>query len=139
MFGLTKRQFLKKSKEALKETGLQVLALRGLMNKEVKGKISLLEAQRGLDSLRNKVEDTFTSYQKLNPPSKCATLKQEVIHVLILFHESMVSYSESLQSKEDGKLEESANLLNQSQEKLIEYKELSLPVSKEVDSHLRKK
>ncbi len=139
MFGLTKRQFLKRSKEALQETGVHILSLRRLMSQEVKGQISLLEAQRGLDSLRSNVEDTFSRYEKLNPPSKCLQLKQRIIKGLILFNESLVAYYESLMAREadlEGKYQE---LLEKSNEELDKYKELSLSLSREVDSKLRKK
>lgn len=136
MFGLTKRQFLKKSKNALQETGVQILSFRGLINQEVKGEISLLEAQRSLDHLRNEVENTFSRYEKLNPPSKCFGLQQRIINALIIFYESLVAYSESLQAREDNQEEKSKLLLVKSSEELNKYKELSLSLSREVDSAL---
>lgn len=136
MFGLTKRQFLKKSKNALQETGIQILSFRGLINQEVKGEISLLEAQRSLDHLRNDAENTFSWYVKLNPPSKCLGLQQRIINALIIFYESLVAYSESLQASEDHQEEKSKLLLVKSSEELNKYKELSLSLSREVDSAL---
>ncbi len=138
MFGLTKRQFLKRSKEALQETGVQVLSLRGLMNQEAKGEIDLLEAQRSLDALRKTAEDTFSRYQKLNPPSKCFSLQQNIINTLIIFYESLVAYSESLLAKEEDSEEKSLNLLRKSNEELYKYKEVSATLSREVDSNLQK-
>lgn len=139
MFGLTRRQFLKKSKKALQETGAQIISLRGLMNQEAKGEISLLEAQRRLDHLRSEVEEIFSRYEKLKSPSKCLQLQQRIMKGLILFYESLVVYSESLQAKEDGLEESSQNLLIKSAQKLHEYKELSLSLSREVDSNLWKR
>ncbi len=136
MFGLTKHQFLKRSKEALKETGVQTLSFRRLMNQKAKGEISLLEVQRSLDRLRNDAEDTFSQYEKLNPPSKCLGLKQRAIKALIMFHESLVTYSESLPAREPALQEK---LLKRSSEELDEYKELSFHLSREVDSNLQKK
>ncbi len=136
MFGLTKRQFLKKSKKTLQETGVQILSYRRLMNQEDKGEINLLEAQRSLDHLRNEVEDTFSRFEKLNPPSECLGLKQMIIKALIIFHESLVTYSESLLASESDLKEK---LQKRSDEELLKYKELSLSLSREVDAGLQKK
>jgi hypothetical protein len=136
MFGLTKRQLLKRSKEALQETGVQVLSFRRLTSQKTKGEINLLEAQRSLERLRNEVEDTFSRYEKLNPPSECLKLKQRIMKALIIFHESLVTYSESLLAKESDLQEK---LQKRSDEELNEYKELSLYLSREIDSNLQKK
>lgn len=139
MFGLTRRQFLKKSKKALQETGVQILTMRSLKNQEVKGSTNLLDAQRSLDNLRKEVEETFSRYTKLNPPSKCLDLQHRIVQGLILFHESLVIYSESLMAKKDGLDEKFQELLKKSNEELEKYKELFLSLSREVDSELRRK
>ncbi|HEY0196039.1 MAG TPA: hypothetical protein VGC02_00555 [Methanobacterium sp.] len=139
MFGLTNRQFLKKSKKTLQETGAQILSFKGLMNQEAKDQITLLQAQKSLDRLRNEVENTFSRYEKLNPPSKCLQLQQRIMKGLIIFYESLVAYSESLLAKEDGLEEKSQKLLKKSGEELYKYRELSLSLSREVDSNLWKK
>ncbi|MCE5213331.1 MAG: hypothetical protein LLF83_01240 [Methanobacterium sp.] len=137
MFGLTKRQFLKKSKIALQQTGVQLLSLRGLMNQKSKGEISLREAQRNLDTLRKHVENTFSIYEKLNPPSKCLPLQQKIFNALIIFHSSLVSYSESLNAAERG-LPDEADLKLKSAKELNKYQELTLSLSREIDSYLKK-
>jgi hypothetical protein len=138
MFGLTKRQFLKKSKKNLQQTGVQILSLRVLMNKESKGQLSLREAQRSLDTLRNQVENSFSTYEKLNPPSECLTLQQQIFNALIIFHSSLVSYSESLNNSEKGLTNEADLKLNESAQKLKKYQEIALSLSKEIDSYLKK-
>ncbi|HTX61262.1 MAG TPA: hypothetical protein VMC48_03060 [Methanobacterium sp.] len=138
MFGLTKRQFLKRSKKALQETGSQVLSLRGLMNQEYNNEITLLEAQRRLDVLRRDVEETFSVYEKNSPPSNCLSLYQRILNGLILFFESIVTYSEYLQAKERSLPEENLENLGKTRENLLRYRELSLNLSREVDSYLRK-
>lgn len=139
MFGLTKHQFLKKSKKALQETSIQSLSFRRLINQDAKDEIVILEAHRSLDRLRNHADDTFTSYRKLNPPSKCLQLQQSIINALILFYDSLVAYSESLHGKEDGLEDKSSQLMEKSSEKLNKYIEISLSLSREVDSNLQKK
>lgn len=139
MFGLTKRQFLKKSKKTLQETGTQTISLRGLMNQDSKGQIRLKDTQRGVDSLRNRVEETFSQQEKLNPPSSCLQLQQDIIKAMIIFHESVVSYSESLMAKEVNLEEKFRELLKKSNAELDEYTALSLSLSREVDSNLQKK
>ena len=138
MFGLTKRQFLKKSKKSLQQTGVQILSLRNLMNKESKGVISLREAQRSLDTLRNQVENSFSTYEKLNPPSKCIPLQLQIFNAMIIFHSSLVSYSEYLNNSEKGLTNETDLLLNESDRKLKKYQEIALSLSKEIDSYLKK-
>lgn len=139
MFGLTKRQFLKRSKEALKETGIQILLFRELIDQEAKKRIKHQDARRKLDNIRRNVEDTFSRYEKLNPPSKCLPLQHRIMSTLIIFHESVVAYSEYLIAAEEGPDEESKNKLKESSERLQKFREGFLPLSKEVDSHLRKK
>lgn len=139
MFGLTKLQFLKRSKKALQETGAQIMSLRALMNQETQDKMSAHEAHRRLDVLRRDVEETFAVYEKLKPPSKCLQLHQKILKGLILFFESIVSYSEYLQAKENNLPEKNLNKLEKTRENLMRYQELSLNLSMEVDSMLHKK
>ena len=139
MFGMTNRQFLKRSKKALEETGVQILALRGLMNQEANAHISITDAIRRLDMLRKDVENTFSTYEKLEPPSECFNLHQEMLNGLILFFESIVSYLEYLHANEDNSQTENSELLMKSNENLQKYQELSLKLSREVDSNLSKK
>ena len=139
MLGLTKRQFLKRSKECLKEIGVQILLLRELMDQEAKKRIDRRDAQRKLDNIRRDIENTFSRYEKLNPPSKCFPLKQKIIQTLIIFHAAIVFYSESLITAEEGSDEESRNKLKESADQLQKFRENFLPLCKEVDLNLRKK
>ncbi len=138
MFGATKRQLLKRSKKALKETGQQILSLRQLMNQEAHGDISTIDAHRRLDVLRRDVEDTFSTYEKANPPSECFQLYHEILNGLILFYESIVTYSEYLQAKEGYLEKEFPDLFRKTNENLQTYQEISLRLSRVVDSKLNK-
>jgi hypothetical protein len=139
MFGLTKRQFLKKSKKALQDTGVQILSLKGLMNQVAFDQITIREAHRRLDVLRRDMEETFSVYEKINPPSKCFQLYQRIIKGLVLFFESIVLYSEYLQAKEGNLPADNLDKLEKTRENLESYQGVSLRLSREVDSMLRKK
>lgn len=139
MFGLTKRQFLKKSKKCLRETGIQILLLRELMDKEAQESLSPLDAHRNLDNIRRNIEDTFNWYEKLNPPTKCLPLQQKIMNSLIVFHEAAVKNSESLIALENGLEEEFKNKLRDSKEELQKFLETFQPLIKEVDLYLLRK
>lgn len=136
---MTKRQFLKRCKKALQENGKQIISLQRLMNQEARGEISDLEVQRRLDVLRRDVEETFSNYEKMNPPSKCFQMYHEVLNGLVVFFESIVNYSEYLQAKKTKLEVESLDLFKKSNENLQKYKELSLKLSKQIDLNLNKK
>ena len=139
MFGLTKRQFLKKSKKCLRETGIQILLLRELMDKEAQESLSPRDAYRNLDNIRRDIENTFTWYEKLNPPAKCLHLQQKIMNSLIVFHEAAVKNSESLIALENGLEEESKYKLIDSREELQKFQETFQPLIKEVDLYLQRK
>jgi hypothetical protein len=139
MFGLTKHQFLKKSKKSLDEISTQILSFRNLRNQVNKGTISTIEAQRVLDKIRRDVEDTFSLYEKLNPPSKCTPLKQKIFNATITFHGSMVSYSEYLTAKDKELAQTAKEKYVKSDEELKEFLDMSMPLSRQLDQYLQKK
>jgi len=139
MFGLTKRQFLKRSKECLKEIGIQILLFRALLDKESKEGIYNHEAHRQLDNIRKDIETTFSWYEKLNPPSKCISLQQKILNAMIIFHDCVIINSESLVASRIGKHGESYIKFKQSKQELEKFKEIFLPLSREVDRYLQKK
>jgi hypothetical protein len=138
MFGMTKRQFLKRSKKALQETGVLTLYLRRLMNQETSAEINTTEAHRRMDALRRDVENTFSTYEKGNPPTECLNLHQEILNGLILFYDSIVTYSDYLQAKESHLEKEFPDLFSKTNENLKKYQELSLRLSREVDNRLNR-
>jgi hypothetical protein len=139
MFGMTKKQFLKKSKNCLKETGPEILLFRELLDKETHKTISTHDASRKLDNIRREIEKTFATYEKLNPPSKCASLHRKILHNLFALHEAVVTNSESLNAAREGQEEKSIEKLEESRDKLQKFREDFLPLSKEVDLNLQKK
>jgi hypothetical protein len=139
MFGMTKKQFLKKSKSCLKDTGPQILLIRELMDKESHGRISVLEASRKLDNIRRDIEKIFSQYEKLNPPSKCASLHRKILHTLIELQEAVVINSESLNAAENGLDEKSRDKIKESRDQLDKFREEFLPLTREVDFNLQRK
>lgn len=139
MFGLTKRQFLKRSKECLKETGAQILLFRALLDKEFKDGIDSHEAHRQLDNIRKDIETTFSWYEKLNAPSKCISLQQKILNAIIIFHDCVIINSESLVATRIGRHGESQIKFKHSKQELEKFREIFLPLIKEVDLYLQKK
>lgn len=139
MFGMTKRQFLKRSKKCLKETGTLLLSIRVIMDKEVNGKIDNQEALKKLDNIRKNIESLFEEFEKRNPPSRCASLKQRILHILINLNEAVNANYESLLATKNGNTEESKEKLEESRELLEEFRKDFHVIVAEVDTLLQKK
>ncbi|MBI5680238.1 MAG: hypothetical protein HZC47_05020 [Methanobacterium sp.] len=136
MFGMTKKQFLKRSKKCTGETGALILLIREIMNKEIHGKTSNRETSKQIEIIRKDIESIFFEFEKLKPPSKCFPLKQRIIHVLINFQEVIVVYSEYLTASREEMEEKSQNKLKESQELLEEFRKEFHSVTGEVNSLL---
>ncbi len=117
--GMTKKQFLKKSKKALNDTGGILLLIRGIIFKEEDNKISHIEASNQLNNIRKGIESIFFEFDELNPPSKCIKLHLRILRSLITLQESVNLYSQYLnannndQKEKSKKLEESMKLLDE--------------------------
>ncbi len=81
MFGLTKKQFLKRSSKSLDETGKHALLIRGLIENEINGNIDKNEAQNQIKHILKGVESIFFDYEKLDPPSQCVSLYRRILNV----------------------------------------------------------
>ena len=117
LMGMTKKQFLKKSKKALNETGGILLLIRGIILKEENKKISHHEASDQLNNIRKGIESVFFEFDRLNPPSKCNNLYLRILRSLITLQESVNLYSQYLNTTKNGlkekNLEESIKLLEE--------------------------
>ncbi|BDZ70103.1 hypothetical protein [Methanobacterium petrolearium] len=67
MFGMSKKQFLKKSKNYLKDLGIELLLIRELYTQETKENIDLEEAYHKLEKVRKQLENMFFKFERLNP------------------------------------------------------------------------
>ncbi|MCZ3365153.1 MULTISPECIES: hypothetical protein [Methanobacterium] len=139
MLELTKRQFLKKSAKCMDETGGLLLLLKEIIDNESKGKISNSEASKKLDSIRKEIEVIFYEFEKLNSPSKCSSLKQKVLNILISMQEIVVINSESLYAAKEGLDVQSQNKLSESRAQLEKFRKEFHDVTKRVNVLLTEK
>ena len=129
MFGMTKMQFLRRSAKCMDETGGLLLLLKEVIDKEFQGKISKSEASIKLDIIRKEIESLFGEFEKLSPPSKCNSLKQKILNILINMHEVVIINSESLSAAK----EQSQDKLNESREKLEMFRKEFHDLTKRVN------
>jgi hypothetical protein len=138
MFGMTKKQFLKRSSKTLDETGNHALLIRGLIGQEKDGTIDNNNAYKQTKLLIEGIASTFFDYENISPPSNCNSLYLKILHSLIILQDvTSANYDFITLSREDKslkaqeKLEESQNLLEKFR---IEFR----PLTGEVDNHLNK-
>ena len=116
MLGLTKKQFLKRSKGCLEETGNHALLIRELLIHETDGNIKNNEAYNQIKLIMNGIESNFYRYEQLNPPSRCVSIHLKILNCLIVLQESAAANYDYINAVIDGqiateKLEESRILL----------------------------
>lgn len=137
MFGMTKKQFLKKSKKCLKDTGIQLLLIREVFNRESKDQIDFDETYRKLDKIRENMETIFFQYEGLKPPSKCKPIQIKILKTLIILQDALVANLEYLiLLKKDLPKEARAERVK-SLEKLELFREKFRMLSQKVDLYLR--
>lgn len=137
MFGMTKKQFLKKSKNCLKESGIQLLLVREIFNSEGKGEISFNEANNKVNKIRKNLETIFFKYEALKPPSKCKSLQLEIMKTLIILQNVLVLNSEYLILSKDGFKLESQEKFKKSIDELENFRNKFRQISQKVDLYLR--
>ncbi len=139
MFGMTKKQFLKKSKNCLKESGIQLLLIRDVFNKERNCEISFDEANNKVDKIRKNIETIFFKYEKLKPPSKCKSLQLEILKTLIILQDVLVTNSEYIILSKDGcGTEECQEKYKKSINDLENFRDKFRELSQKVDLYLRR-
>ena len=139
MLELTKRQFLKKSAKCMDETGGLLLLLKEIIDNESQGKISNSEASKKLDIIRKEIEIIFYEFEKLNSPSLCSSLKQNVLNILINMQEIVVINSESLCAAKEGLNGQSEKKLSESRARLEKFRKDFHDVTKRVNVLLTEK
>ncbi|WP_048190259.1 hypothetical protein [Methanobacterium sp. SMA-27] len=134
---LTRKQFLKRSKTCINETGNQALLISELINLEKEEKIDNQEAYKKIKGIMKGVETAFFRYEVLSPPDNCVSLHLKILHSLITLQESIaanydfVVFSDDHEKEKAEKLEESRTLLDKFR---LEFR----PITTEVDSLLIK-
>jgi hypothetical protein len=137
MFGMTKKQFLKKSKKTLKEIGIELLIIREITTQEKYNSVDLEKTYLKMEKIRKNLENIFFKYEKLNPPSKCKNLQINLLKTIIILQEAVVAIIEHLNLLKDGSNEQSKEKLIKSKEKLDKFRENYGNLSREVDLYLK--
>lgn len=122
MLGMTKRQFLKRSKECLDAQGIHVLNISELIDLERSGKINEKESYERIMAIMKDIDSIFAGYERLNPPLDCYDTKSKILTSIILLQETAAAFYEYIltiikyQSKDSSKLEKAYLLLNKFRE-----------------------
>jgi chromosome segregation ATPase len=138
MFGMTKKQFLKRSKKTLNQTGGLLLLIRGIMVKESSGNINNEELSKQIDSIRKNIESIFFEFEKINPPSKYVTMHLRILRALVDLQEVVTLNSEYLSTTKDSLEEKTKNKLKESRDRLEKFRKEFHSLANEVNTLLEK-
>lgn len=136
MFGMTKKQFLKRSSICLDETGSYALLMRDLLKHEEEGKFNHREVYKELKLIMEGISKEFSRYEALNPPSKCVPLQLKILHCLILLQESASANYDYIISKKGDELAKSVRF-EDSMTSLEKFRIEFRPLTSEVDQLLK--
>jgi len=138
MFGLTRKQFLKRSSKSLDETGSQALLIRGLIEREINGNIDKNEAQNQIKHILKGVESIFFDYEKLDPPSECVSIYRKILNCLIILQDAVAANYDYINVSAEDKEDTAKEKLERSKLFLERFRNEFRPLTIEVDSHLKK-
>jgi len=134
MLGLTKKQFIKRSKEFLDAEGINSLIISELVGVESSGKTNPEESYQRIRAVMNDMDSIFTGYEQLNPPSACISLKLKILNSLIILQEAASAlYDYFYMNINHKNLEEAKNKLAESKLNLNKFREVFRPLTKEID------
>jgi hypothetical protein len=137
MFGLTKKQFLKKSASCLDEAGNHALLIRELIDHETDETIHKVEAYNQIKRIIEGIESTFFRYEELNPPSQCVSLQLKILNCLIVLQEATATNYDFITASIEGKDGSNKEKLKSSKILLEKFRKAFRPLTKEVDSYLK--
>lgn len=135
MFGMTRKQFLKRSKECLDAQGIHLLNISQLVNLELSGKINEKDSYTRIKAIMKDLDSIFDRYHRLNPPSECVSVKSKILNSIILLQETATLFYEYVSeiinnnSRDSSKLEESNFLL-------IKFRESFKPLNNSINAIL---
>lgn len=135
MFGMTRKQFLKRSKECLDAQGIHLLNISQLVNLELSGKINEKDSYTRIKAIMKDLDSIFDRYHRLNPPSECVSVKSKILNSIILLQETATLFYEYVSeiinnnSRDISKLEESNFLL-------IKFRESFKPLNNSINAIL---
>ena len=137
---LTRKQFLKRSKECLNAEGVHALDMRGLIDNESAGNIDNKDAYRQIKSIMDSLESVFMNYERLNSPEKCVSLKRKILNSLIVLQESASANYDYVTLKIEGKLPVDAEIkIRDSKIFLDKFRTVFNPLTTEVEMLLTKR
>lgn len=134
MLGLTKKQFLKRSKECLDAQGIHLLNINELLHLESDGRISKTESYKRIRAVMKDLDIVFQRYQKLVPPSNCVETKLEILNSIVLLQEAATAIYDSthtVTTKEEQEFDKTK--LKESQILLDNFRRVFQPLTKEID------
>jgi len=138
MFGLTKKQFLKRSSKCLDETGKQALLIRGLIEHEINGTIDKNEAYNQIKHILKEVETIFFDYEDLNSPSECVSLHLKILNCLIILQDAVAANYDYINVPAEEKTVTANEKLEKSKVLLERFRSEFRPITSEVDNYLQK-
>ena len=138
LMGMTKKQFLKKSKKVLNDTGGILLLFIEIILKEENKKINHNDASNQLNNIRKGIESIFFEFDELNPPGKCINLHLRIIRSLITLQESVNLYQQYLNTIKNNRNEKSKDNLEESRKLLEEFRKEYHLLADEVKNLLKK-
>lgn len=136
MFGMTKKQFLKKSKKCLKDMGIELLLIREIINQETNNSADFDESYLKMEKIRKNIEGIFFQYEKLKAPTKCKKIQLNLLNTIIILQESVVANIEYINLLKDGLKEPSRDKLKKSIDDLEKFREKYSTLSREVNLYL---
>jgi hypothetical protein len=138
MLGLTKKQFLKRSKECLDVQGIQVLNISELIDLELSGKINKSDSYKRIKAVMNDLDSIFTKYQKLHPPSDCVKTKQRILNSLLILQEAATAiYDSNPRELTNNNQEFDTAKIKDSQVFLNNFRQVFGPLTNEIDEYLK--
>jgi hypothetical protein len=132
MLGMTRKQFLKRTKECLDAQGIHLINISELINLEISSKMDEKEAYTRIRAIMKDLDSIFDRYQSLNPPFDCIKTKSEILNSIVLLQETATAFYEYVSTKinkkykDSSKLEESNFLLNKFRES---FKPLNISIN----------
>lgn len=136
MLGLTKKQFLKRSKECLDAQGIHVLNISELIDLELSEKISRTDSYKRIRAVMKDLDSVFMKYQRLDPPSSCAKTKREILNSLLILQDAATAVYDSTNTELSKNQEFDKTKLKESQLLLKNFRQVFKPLTKKVDENL---
>jgi hypothetical protein len=136
MFGMTKKQFLKRSSKTLDETGNHALLIRGLIAKEKDCTIGNDDAYKQAKLLIEGIASTFFDYENIDPPSNFNSLHLNILHSLIILQDVASANYDFITLSREGKSLDASEKLKESEDLLKKFRDDFRPLTTEVDSYL---